>query len=124
MVRWEEIGRASIPSASPLDHGIGMVAATAIAAGDPIIRSVVQPGSPIPADWWSVPVNLPDGVSVGSRVWLTSAEGLSVNGIVSMAASSDQFGLTSTGAVAVPEADASRVSIAAATDSLIVLIGP
>lgn len=124
MVRWEEIGRGSIPYASSLDHGIGMVAAIAIAAGDPITRSVVQPGSPIPADWWSVPVNLPAGVSVGSRVRLASTDGLSVNGIVSIEASSDQFGLTATGAVAVPEADASRVSVAAATDSLIVLIGP
>ncbi len=124
MVRWEAVGKGSIPHVSSRDHGIGMVASTAIAAGDPIIRSVVQPGSPIPANWWSVPVNLPAGVPVGSRVRLTSADGLSVDGIVSIAATSDQFGLTSPGAVAVPEGDVSHVSIASATDSLIVVIGP
>ncbi len=120
VVQWREVPRGLLA-----DPGLsGGSAATAIEAGDPLTPTVVTNAARIPDGWWSVPLSLPRGVAVGTRVRLTFLDGEFVDGVVSLAPSEDSFGLEVTGAVAVPEPQAAATAIAAATDSLLVVIAP
>jgi hypothetical protein len=81
-------------------------------------------GSVNPADWWAVPIGLPSGIARGTHVRITTLDGVEVEGIVAVAATQDQFGLATQGAVAVPEEAVSVVSLAAAADALVVVVAP
>ena len=95
-----------------------------IAAGDPLTSSLVGSLPPIPEGWWSVPIALPLGVPPGSTVRLSLIDGTSVHGIVSRAATEDEFGIERAGAVAVSETDVDRVAASSATGSIVVLVAP
>lgn len=120
VVAWVDVPRGSLP----LPDLTQVTALTDIARGDPITRSMTTAGSVIPPDWWSVPMNLPSGITVGSTVRLTMLDGHSVDGIVSLAPAEDAFGLTTSGAVAVPEDAVGDVTVAVATDSVVVVVAP
>jgi hypothetical protein len=119
-VQWIDVPRGSLPHPDLIDA----TAAVDIHAGDPITRSVTVVGSPVPSDWWSIPIDLPPGVAVGDRVRLTTLDGSTVDGVVSIAPSEDAFGLTTPGAVAVPDDAVSDVTVAVATDSVLVVVAP
>lgn len=92
--------------------------------GDPLTRSVVGQRSDIPDTWWSVPMLLPPGVPRGTDVRLTFLDGSSVEGIVAVPATEDEFGIERAGTVAVAESHVERVALAAASDALLVVISP
>ncbi len=119
-VEWRQLPKGSVEMAV-LD---GARAQTSILAGDPITRSVATAGPIIPGDWWSVPVDLPAGVSVGSLVRLVLPGGVTTDGVVAVAPSDDMFSGGSTGAVAVPENAVAQVAEASAAGLLLVLIAP
>ncbi|MDJ0792382.1 MAG: SAF domain-containing protein [Acidimicrobiia bacterium] len=102
----------------------GSVALTDIRAGDPLTPSVAGSSPPIPEGWWSVPLDLPLGIAEGAIVRLVMQDGTSVDGIVTIAANEDQFGVTRAGAVAVPEEVADAVAVSAGADALTVLVAP
>jgi len=99
-------------------------ALTAIVKGDPLTASVAGGRPPIPDGWWSVPADLPPGAPAGSPVRLTLPDGSSVQGVISIAASTDQFGIAVPGTIAVPESLIDEVAAAAATGALLVLVAP
>jgi hypothetical protein len=99
-------------------------ALVAIQQGDPLTPSVVGAADSVPEGWWSVPVRIPLGVPTGVTVRLVFFDGSSVDGVVVTSSSQDGFGSERAGAVSVPGAVASDVALAAATDSLVVMIAP
>jgi hypothetical protein len=119
-VTWKDMPVGTI---EPADLA-GATATVDIAQGDPISRSVAGDGTSVPSDWWSVPLDLPPGIPVGSGVRLTLIDGSSVDGVVSLAATEDQFGMSRPGAVAVPESAVETVAVAAASDALLVVVAP
>ena len=119
-VEWRDI---PIGTVEPADLA-GATALVDIREGDPLTSSVAGMGPQIPKGWWSVPVDLPPGVPAGSAVRLTTTEGFSVDGIIAIAASSDQFGISVAGAVAVPEQVVDVVAGAAASGGLLVVVAP
>ncbi|MGI9643165.1 MAG: SAF domain-containing protein [Acidimicrobiia bacterium] len=119
-IEWRDIPFGAF---SPADL-VGAMALVDIREGDPLTSSVAGSGSTIPQGWWSVPVDLPPGVPVGSAVRLTTDDGSSVDGVIAIAASSDQFGIAVPGAVAVPEQAVDMVAVAAASGSLLVVVAP
>jgi Flp pilus assembly protein CpaB len=119
-VEWRHLPKGSVEVAI-LD---GARAVTAIRAGDPITRSVAGAGPVVPGDWWSVPVDLPASVAVGSMVRLVLPGGTTTDGIVAVAPSDDMFSGGSIGAVAVPEGVVAKVAEASAAGLLLVLIAP
>ena len=120
MVRWRDVPTGLL---TPADLA-GASAATSIAAGDPLSPTVVTSAARVPDGWWSVPISLPHGVSVGTAVKLTFLDGEVVDGVVSLAPTEDSFGLDVTGAVAVPETAAAATALAVATDTVLVVIAP
>ncbi len=99
-------------------------AAHPLEPGDPIVMSDVTSGSPIPAGWWAVPVDVPDGAGPGHRVRLVSVDPpLDVQGVVTEASAEGPFATTIKGLVAVPPAPAADVATAAITGNLLVLLG-
>jgi SAF domain len=120
VLRWEAVPRGTF-TLPALDD---VHALTDIREGDPVTSSVAGRGSVIPADWWAVPIGLPSGIARGTHVRITTLDGVEVEGIVAVAATQDQFGLATQGAVAVPEEAVSVVSLAAAADALVVVVAP
>jgi hypothetical protein len=117
---WEDVPRGSL-----VFPELGAVSAlVAIQAGDPLTPSVVGAGNAVPNGWWSVPVRLPQGVPSGSLVRLVFLDGSLTDGIVVTPASQDGFGSDRAGVVSVPGAVAHDVALAAAADSLVVMISP
>lgn len=98
-------------------------AAVDIEVGDPITPSVTEPASPVPPDWWSVPVELPPGVPDGAPVRLLLPSGRAVDGIVTTPATDEGFG-ASIGAVAVASEVLEEVAAASAAGLVLVLISP
>lgn len=94
-----------------------------ISAGDPVLASQTGSGEPtIPADWWIIPIELPDGVRVGDPVRLILLEtGNEVEGIIAHPGSDDPFA-ASDGGVAVPASAAAAAAIAASNGRVAVLI--
>lgn len=119
-VEWRDIPVGSVEGADLSNAS----ALTDIGRGDPLTASVAGGRPPIPDGWWSIPVDLPPGVPAGSPVRLTVSDGSSVNGMISIAASTDQFGIAVPGTVAVPESAVDGVAAAAATGALLVLVAP
>ena len=98
-------------------------AAVDIEVGDPITPSVTATARSVPADWWSVPVELPPGVPDGAPVRLLLPTGRVVDGLVTAPASDEGFG-ASMGAVAVASGDLEEVASASAAGLVLVLIAP
>lgn len=119
-IEWRDIQIGAVEPADLADA----TALVDIREGDPLTSSVAGTGPQIPQGWWSVPVALPPGVPAGSAVRLTTTEGLSVDGIIAIAASSDQFGIAIPGAVAVPERAVDVVASSAASGGLLVVVAP
>lgn len=119
-VEWRTMPRGAI---EPADLS-NATALTSIGSGDPLTRSVAGPEPSIPEGWWSVPADLPPGVPTGSAVRMTLADGTSAAGVVAVAATTDQFGLSAPGAVAVPEDVVDAVATAAASGTLLIVVAP
>lgn len=119
-IEWRDI---RIGTFEPAD----LAHATALAdirQGDPLTSSVAGTGPPIPEGWWSVPADLPPGVPAGSAVRLTTSDGSSVDGVIAIAASTDQFGIAVPGTVAVPEYAVDVVAGASASGGLLIVVAP
>ena len=119
-VEWRQLPGGALPSIDVL----GSTAVADIAAGDPLTSSVIGSLPPVPEGWWSVPVALPLGVPPGSKVRLSLIDGTTAHGIVSRAATEDEFGIERAGAVAVSESDVDRVAASSAAGSIVVLVAP
>lgn len=102
---------------------LGDIAAQPIAAGEPILASDTgRPDEAIPAGWWIVGVELPDGANPGDAVRLVLLDsGSEVEGVVANPGSDDPFAAAD-GGVAVPPERSSEVALAAATRRLTVLV--
>ncbi len=121
-VVWRTVVAGSVPVPADLD---GAVAAVRIERGDPIVASVVSRDRPVPQGWWSVPVALGPGATKGDPVRLVLVDGdRIVPGIVIETGAPDVLTAASVGSVAVPEADATDVAVAAAEGRLVVLVAP
>jgi len=119
-IEWREVQIGTVEPADLADAR----ALVDIQRGAPLTASIAGVRPPIPAGWWSVPADLPPGVPAGSVVRLTTSDGSSVDGVISVAASTDQFGISVPGAVAVSEAAVDAVASAAASGSLLVVVAP
>jgi len=93
-----------------------------INAGDPITRSVLSRTEPLPDGWWSIPIEIPNGVPVGATIRVVFPDGRAATGVVTQPASSDGFGVPSPGTVGFPQEVADIVAQLAATDSLVILV--
>ena len=120
VIEWRKLPHGSIARTDVTES----VALTDVRAGDPLTRSVAGPSRPIPDGWWSVPLDLPLGIAEGAIVRLVLQDGTSVEGIVTIAAAEDQFGVARVGAVAVPEGAADAVAVSAGAGALTVLVAP
>lgn len=101
------------------------VAARAIAAGEPILPSAIDPEGGIPEGWWAVPVALPSAARVGAELRLiTTDTGVESEGIVVAVGSTDLLSIADAGLVAVPAENAAIVATAAMDGTLIVLVAP
>lgn len=119
-VQWRQVPVGSLEF-PPLE---GAVAAVAIASGDPLVTSLVSAAAAAPSNSWAVPVPLPIGAVPGAAVSLVFADGTDVEGTIIQPATEDSLGFTSHGLVAVEEAAANAVALAAANGDLVVLIQP
>ncbi|MGH8945070.1 MAG: SAF domain-containing protein [Acidimicrobiia bacterium] len=100
------------------------VAARPIPAGAPILPGDTTTADRIiPADWWVVATEIPPGAMRGDPVQIVLLEGGgTVQGVAATTGSEDPFQMGQ-GAVAVPPEAAESVARAAATGSLVVLVG-
>lgn len=119
-VEWKQVptGIFAIPDLSQATASID------IARGDPITQSALSPPSSIPAGWWSVAIDLPEGVNRGATVRVVLPDGSGVSGVVVQQATDDTFGSLGSAAVAFPGGVAEIVAGLAALNDLIVLIEP
>ena len=93
-----------------------------VPAGEPITRSAIGAGVPVPDDWWAVPVDLPDGARIGDRVRIVLSEpAQAADGVVIHLGRVDAFEPVA-GLVAVPHAVADTVARAAARQGVAVLL--
>jgi hypothetical protein len=119
-VEWRQIPVGSLTQ----PHLEGATAAVAIAAGDPIVGSLISDASTVPLNSWAVPVPLPLGAVQGTSVNLVFSDGTDVLGIIVQPATEDSLGFTTEGLVAVEGVAANAVALAAANGDLVVLIQP
>jgi hypothetical protein len=129
-IEWRDIPRGLLPTPPDIADGTGpadsagLAAAHDIAPGEPITPSHVTTGEVIPDGWWSVPVDLPEGVATGTAVRLVATEPqVDGAGVVARPTASGPFAVTSPGLVAVPPELAGAVARASAGGTLLVLIG-
>lgn len=101
----------------------GSVASRHIAAGDPILDSDVdETNRSVPAGWWSVSTDVPQGARVGDPVQvLVLSSGRSVDGVVTAVEPDDPF-VDETGAIAVSPEHVTEVAMAAAEGQIVVLV--
>lgn len=115
-VEWRAIPTGLLP------EWPGLVAGTArvgLAAGDPILPSLIA-DEPMPADWWSIPLELPAPIPAGTPVRvLFPTDGTEITGMVTREAG--DFGQGAL--VAFPEGDAAAVAVAAGDDAIVVMVG-
>jgi hypothetical protein len=95
-----------------------------IATGDPITRSITTASPPLPAGWWSVPIDLPQGVPSGASIRVIFPDGNAATGVVTQPASDDGFGVSSPATVGFPESVADVVAQLATAGDLVVLVEP
>ena len=103
---------------------VGASAAIAIVAGDPVTRSMTTTTPPLPEGWWSVPIDLPQGIPPGASIRVILPDGRAVTGIVTQPSSNDGFGVPSPGAVGFPQSLADTVAQLASIGDLVVLVEP
>lgn len=120
-LEWRDVPAGLLPEPSAF---VGPASRT-LSAGEPFMEGSVREGSAVPDGWWVVPAPVPSGVSPGVAVRLISVDdGFAVDGVVTASGVDTGFGDTEIGAVAVPEAAAVRISLAASSDRLVVLVAP
>jgi len=120
-LRWREIP-AGLLSAPSLQSA---VAARRLEPGEPLLPSSLGTTSDVPADWWSVPMALPDGIGLGTAVRVVTLDPpLTVDGIVVSISAGGAFSTGTTGLVAVPAAASSLVAAAAIEGTATVLFSP
>ncbi len=118
-VTWREVPRGLLPATDLA----GAVAGHDVAAGDPLLPSVVRRTAPLPADWWAVPVPLPEQAVPGSPLRAVMHAGAEVaDGVVMAAPSPDDY--ETTGLAAFPREAAVRVAAATMTSDVVVLLAP
>jgi len=100
------------------------VAAVAIAAGDPIVPSLLAVAVAPPLNGWAVPIPLPIGAVPGTQVSLVFADGTDVQGTIIHPATEDSLGFKMDGLVVVEDGAANAVALAAANGDLVVPIRP
>jgi hypothetical protein len=118
VVEWREIPSGVLPQ---WEQPVSGVAATEIAAGDPLVPSLLAEVR-VPEGWWSVSVPLPVAAAPGT--WLRvrdTSTGAVVDGVVVGAGHDTGFEIV--GMVAFPAEDAARVADATADDALVVMVG-
>ncbi len=82
-----------------------------------------MPLDAVPADWWSMPADLPPPATVGSRVLIAMFNPeMEVEGVVVAAASASTFGGHSPGLLAVPPQHAAAVAAALSQQRATLLI--
>jgi hypothetical protein len=121
VIRWRDVpvGLLAPPSLE------GAVASRRLESGEPVLPSSIGSATDVPADWWSVPMVLPDGVVVGSAIRVVTVDPpLTVDGIVVSISEGGAFAAGNTGLVAVPEAASSVVAAAAIEGTATVLFSP
>jgi hypothetical protein len=118
-LEWVPVPEGFLPAVEP--SGFLVVG---LAAGEPLLSTHLVVGSPLPAGWWEVPVDLPAGVVAGRavRVAVTtpgSDTASLVPGLVVRGGDAAGRG----GAIGVAEHDAGRVAGAVAAGRVVVLVG-
>lgn len=120
-IEWRDVPTGLLPAASTV---IGQ-AARALSAGEPLSAGTVSDGTAIPDGWWIVPAPVPASVAPGTAIRLISVDdGFAVDGVVTVSGIDTGFGDETIGSVAVPEEAAVRVSLAASSGRLVVLVAP
>jgi SAF domain len=120
-LEWRDIPVGILPEPSAV---VGP-ASRRLEVGEPLIAGAVRAGSMIPDGWWVIPAPIPSAVSPGATVRLVAVDdGFAVDGIVAASGVDTGFGDEAIGAVAVPEAAAVRISLAATSSRLVVLVAP
>ena len=94
-------------------------AVTDLAAGTPLLPSLVDAVS-VPDGWWSVAISLPQSIGPGTPIRV-SARDTVVTGILSGEVVDNGYEFV--GPVAFPANDAALVAAAAASDTVVVMIG-
>jgi len=120
-LEWKTVpnGVLSMPDLSAL------IAARAIAEGEPILPSAVDTDGGTPEGWWAVPVALPAAAAVGARVRLIATDsGVESEGLVVATGSTDLLSISDAGLVAVPPENAATIATASVAGDLIVLVEP
>ena len=118
VIEWREIPFGLLPQ---WDKPVSGVAGTDVAAGDPLVPSLLADVR-VPDGWWSVSVPLPVVVAPGTwlRVRITS-NGAVMDGVVVEAGNDNGFEID--GMVAFPPEEAATVADAAADDAIVVMVG-
>jgi len=120
LIEWKALPVGAIPA--PLLSGVSATAD--IDAGDPFTRSVLSQTPPLPAGWWSIPIDIPNGTPVGATIRVVLPDGSAATGVVTQPASNDGFGVPSPGAVGFPQAVADAVAQLASSGNLVILVEP
>jgi hypothetical protein len=103
----------------------GLVAATDLTSGTPLLKSLLRSREPTPVDWWAVPVPVPPGIPTGAEVQLVlTLTGERIPGRIVAAAVDTGFGFENPGLVAIPPDHVAAVAAAAATSDLVVAVRP
>ena len=119
-IEWKEVPVGAMTSPSL----VGASAAVDIVAGDPVTRSMTTTTPPLPEGWWSVPIDLPQGIPAGASIRVIFPDGSAATGIVTQPATDDGYGISSPGTVGFPQSMADTVAQLAAVGDLVVLVEP
>jgi hypothetical protein len=120
LIEWKSLPEGSVPIPT-----LSGVSATAdIDAGDPLTRSVLSRMPQLPGGWWSIPIDIPNGIPVGAKIRVVLPDGSAATGVVTQPASNDGFGVPSPGTVGFPQSVADTVAQLASTGSLVILVEP
>lgn len=116
-VEWRAIPAGLLPSWTGPVTGSARVY---LAAGDPLLPSLVTAGDPVPSGWWSIPLQLPAPIPPGTPVQvLLNGDVTPISGVVTREAGDYQQDAL----VAFPDHDAAAVAIAARDDAIVVMVG-
>jgi hypothetical protein len=120
LIEWRALPVGSIPQ--PILSGVS--AAADINVGEPLIRSVLSSTPQLPDGWWSIPIDIPNGIPAGAAIRVVLPDGNAATGVVTQPATSDGYGVPSPGAVGFPQSIADTVAQLASTGDLVVLVEP
>lgn len=119
---WRPVPEGLLPPTS-----VAGVAATAIAAGDPLLPGSLIPQPPPPPGWWSVGMELSYPAAPGTAARVVLADGdiapIMIEGVVISSTAGDGF-TPATGLIAVPEEHAGAVAAAVQRRTAVVLVAP